>query len=115
MESVEMTLPILLFVGVTLSVVWGLALITFGIQLPKSVIACGGAINPPQQNKVDRINHLILKSGSIRDQHSAMAEEFVELHGYEIGSYEADELTGVIFDGASYEGVMNRIMSRRVA
>lgn len=63
-----------------------------------------------QKNKINRINELQLMATRNREHMEAVVEEFLQLHGYELGTYEGDELESVIWDGADYEHCMKRIM-----
>ena len=63
-----------------------------------------------QKNKIDRINELQLMAARNREQMEAVCDEFLQLHGYERGTFEGDELESVIWDGADYEQCMKRIM-----
>ena len=62
---------------------------------------------------IEEVNQMIGRATHHREQLGAIAERFVQLHGYTWNSCDGEDLAGVIFDGDNYEIVLKRIMNRR--
>lgn len=64
-------------------------------------------------DKVNRINHLLARSAHLREQMEAVAEEFVELHGYKSNSWQSVLLKSVCWFGEDYQEVLHNVMSKK--
>ena len=68
---------------------------------------------PPSGCTVTEINRILVGAAHDREMLEARFKHLLELHEYEIGSDEADDLAHVIFGGANYQDTMRLIMRRR--
>ena len=56
-----------------------------------------------------RIRDILFRSSYHREQLESQAVEFIELHGFDLGDDEADELFAVVYAGQDYKETKTRI------
>lgn len=73
-----------------------------------------GTPQEPQrrENVVIRVDELLTRAAWHREQLEAETEEFLELHGYPLNSWETIELAAVMAGVEDYDTVVQRIMDR---